>query len=155
MDMDELVEGILLRVPPDDPVRLVLASLVCKRWRRIISDPGFDRRFRPQFMPARPCAAWSERASALLDDHITLSPSVLVGNALYFLLDYDASIMKYDLGTREMTVIEIRLECVDQHNVLMTTEDGGLGFAYVEKYGLQLWSMMEAGPNGDVGWAKT
>ncbi|CAN6170684.1 unnamed protein product [Urochloa humidicola] len=43
--VDELVEEILLRVPPDDPARLVRAALVCNRWRRIVSDPGFRRRF--------------------------------------------------------------------------------------------------------------
>ncbi|KAK8458832.1 hypothetical protein SEVIR_2G018800v4 [Setaria viridis] len=44
--MDELVEEILLRVPPDDPARLVHAALTCKRWCRLVSDPGFRRRFR-------------------------------------------------------------------------------------------------------------
>ncbi|CAD6231731.1 unnamed protein product [Miscanthus lutarioriparius] len=44
--MDELVEEILLRIPPDDPARLLRAVLVCKRWRRIVSDPRFRRRFR-------------------------------------------------------------------------------------------------------------
>jgi len=28
--MDELVEEILLRIPPDDPARLLRAALVCK-----------------------------------------------------------------------------------------------------------------------------
>jgi hypothetical protein len=43
--MDELVEEILLRIPPDDPARLLHAALVCKRWRRIVSDPRFRSRF--------------------------------------------------------------------------------------------------------------
>ncbi|XP_021308163.1 uncharacterized protein LOC8059868 [Sorghum bicolor] len=37
--MDELMEEVLLRLPPDSP-----ASLVCKRWCRLVSDPSFQRR---------------------------------------------------------------------------------------------------------------
>ncbi|KAL6647182.1 hypothetical protein ACP70R_014619 [Stipagrostis hirtigluma subsp. patula] len=43
---EELVEEILLRFPPDDPALLVRAALVCRRWCRLVSDPGFPRRFR-------------------------------------------------------------------------------------------------------------
>ncbi|KAK8458837.1 hypothetical protein SEVIR_2G021100v4 [Setaria viridis] len=45
-EMDELVEEVLLRSPPDDPAHLVRAALVCKRWCRILADAGFRRRFR-------------------------------------------------------------------------------------------------------------
>nr|CAB3451789.1 unnamed protein product [Digitaria exilis] len=44
--MDELVEEVLLRSPPDDPAHLVHAALVCRRWCRIVTGPGFRRRFR-------------------------------------------------------------------------------------------------------------
>uniref|UniRef100_A0A0E0DQ60 F-box domain-containing protein n=1 Tax=Oryza meridionalis TaxID=40149 RepID=A0A0E0DQ60_9ORYZ len=45
--MDDVVEEILLRLPPDDPSCAVRASLVCKRWRRLLADdPGFQRRYR-------------------------------------------------------------------------------------------------------------
>ncbi|GJN24391.1 hypothetical protein PR202_gb12129 [Eleusine coracana subsp. coracana] len=44
--MDELVEEILLRFPPDDPGSLLSAALVCKAWCRLVSGPGFHRRFR-------------------------------------------------------------------------------------------------------------
>ncbi|XP_039780924.1 uncharacterized protein LOC120648263 [Panicum virgatum] len=43
---EELVEEILLRVPPDEPAYLVRAALVCRHWRRILSDRGFLRRYR-------------------------------------------------------------------------------------------------------------
>ncbi|XP_066393143.1 uncharacterized protein [Miscanthus floridulus] len=43
---DELVEEVLLRFPPENPAGLVRAALVCRRWRRLVSDPGFRRRFR-------------------------------------------------------------------------------------------------------------
>ncbi|CAL5091995.1 unnamed protein product [Urochloa decumbens] len=44
--MEELEEEILLRFPPHEPALLFRASLVCKRWRRLVSGPGFRRRFR-------------------------------------------------------------------------------------------------------------
>ncbi|TVU07898.1 hypothetical protein EJB05_41274 [Eragrostis curvula] len=43
---DDLVGDIFLRLSPDDPVCLLRASLVCKRWRRILADPAFRRRHR-------------------------------------------------------------------------------------------------------------
>jgi hypothetical protein len=41
---DELIEDILLRLPPDEPSCLLRASLVCKPWRCIISHRRFRRR---------------------------------------------------------------------------------------------------------------
>lgn len=36
----------LTRLPPDDPARLQRFALVCKSWRRILSDPAFHSRHR-------------------------------------------------------------------------------------------------------------
>ncbi|CAN6202890.1 unnamed protein product [Urochloa humidicola] len=44
--LEELVEEILLRMPPDEPAYLFRAALVCKSWCRILSDRGFHRRYR-------------------------------------------------------------------------------------------------------------
>ncbi|XP_066346573.1 F-box/kelch-repeat protein At3g61590-like [Miscanthus floridulus] len=44
-DNDDILREILLRLPPL-PSSLPRASLVSKRWRRILSDPQFLRRFR-------------------------------------------------------------------------------------------------------------
>ncbi|WVZ61678.1 LOW QUALITY PROTEIN: hypothetical protein U9M48_011515 [Paspalum notatum var. saurae] len=44
--MVELIEEILLRLPPDEPAHLFRAALVCKSWRSTISDGGFLRRYR-------------------------------------------------------------------------------------------------------------
>jgi hypothetical protein len=38
---DEVVEEVLLRVPPDDPASLARVALACRRWRRIVADPAF------------------------------------------------------------------------------------------------------------------
>ncbi|CAL4924303.1 unnamed protein product [Urochloa decumbens] len=42
---DDLFLDIFLRLPPE-PENLLVASLVCKRWSRIIRDPAFLARFR-------------------------------------------------------------------------------------------------------------
>ncbi|CAL5091834.1 unnamed protein product [Urochloa decumbens] len=44
--LDELVEEVLLRFPPDDPASLVRAAIVCKLWCRLVSTAAFRRRFR-------------------------------------------------------------------------------------------------------------
>uniref|UniRef100_A0ACD6AA05 Uncharacterized protein n=2 Tax=Avena sativa TaxID=4498 RepID=A0ACD6AA05_AVESA len=42
---EELIEEILLRLPPDEPGCLLRASLVCQTWGLTVSHPGFRRRF--------------------------------------------------------------------------------------------------------------
>ncbi|CAL4888719.1 unnamed protein product [Urochloa decumbens] len=41
---DELMEEVLLRIRPDDPVGLLRAALACKQWHSFIADPDFRRR---------------------------------------------------------------------------------------------------------------
>jgi hypothetical protein len=68
--------------------------------------------------------------------------SVLVRNTLYFVLLMpfeDNRILEYDLGRHEppvMTNIPSAALMID----LITTEDGGLGFIYVQEFKLYLWS---------------
>uniref|UniRef100_A0A453N2R5 Uncharacterized protein n=2 Tax=Aegilops tauschii TaxID=37682 RepID=A0A453N2R5_AEGTS len=45
LEDDNLLSEILLRLP-SEPSSLSRASLVCKRWFGLVSDPGFSRRFR-------------------------------------------------------------------------------------------------------------
>ncbi|XP_066391833.1 uncharacterized protein [Miscanthus floridulus] len=40
---DDAITEVLLRLPPEEPAYLVRASLVCRQWRRVLSDPGFHR----------------------------------------------------------------------------------------------------------------
>ncbi|CAO2187646.1 unnamed protein product [Urochloa humidicola] len=44
--IDDAMAEILLRVPPDEPADLIRASVVCKPWFRVASDPAFLRRYR-------------------------------------------------------------------------------------------------------------
>ncbi|CAO1939948.1 unnamed protein product [Urochloa humidicola] len=41
---DEIIEEIFLRIHPADGTTLTRAALVCRRWCRLIADPGFRRR---------------------------------------------------------------------------------------------------------------
>ncbi|TVU40835.1 hypothetical protein EJB05_14315, partial [Eragrostis curvula] len=43
--VDDVTAEILLRLPPDEPEHLFRASLVCKPWLRLLSDPVFLRRY--------------------------------------------------------------------------------------------------------------
>ncbi|CAL5079042.1 unnamed protein product [Urochloa decumbens] len=43
--VDDAVEEVLIRCPPDDPASLLRAALVCKAWSRVVSKPGFRRRY--------------------------------------------------------------------------------------------------------------
>ncbi|CAO1948903.1 unnamed protein product [Urochloa humidicola] len=43
--MAEIIEEILLRIPPDDPAVFARASAVCKPWRHILTDTAFRRRY--------------------------------------------------------------------------------------------------------------
>ncbi|TVU40586.1 hypothetical protein EJB05_14053 [Eragrostis curvula] len=82
-----------------------------------------------------------------------LWPNVLVGNELCFMYELPTGIVKYNLLTREISLIDLRSISSSPH-VLTTTEDGKLGFATVDNSRLYLWSR-EDGPGDDAGWAES
>lgn len=43
--LEELVEEMLLRLQPAEPERLFHTAVVCKPWRRLVSEPCFRRHF--------------------------------------------------------------------------------------------------------------
>ncbi|KAF7059692.1 hypothetical protein CFC21_066560 [Triticum aestivum] len=45
-EMYELVEEVLIRIPPDDPAGLIRASLVCKAWCGLVSGHAFRSHYR-------------------------------------------------------------------------------------------------------------
>ncbi|KAF8720087.1 hypothetical protein HU200_024865 [Digitaria exilis] len=70
--VDDLIGEILLRVEPVEPACLVRASLVCKPWRRIVSDPAFRRRYRAfhrarlRVRVERDALEWHQRSSLVI-----------------------------------------------------------------------------------------
>ncbi|GJN10394.1 hypothetical protein PR202_ga28482 [Eleusine coracana subsp. coracana] len=43
--IDNVAAEIFLRLPPDEPEHLIRASVVCKLWFRLLTDPGFLRSY--------------------------------------------------------------------------------------------------------------
>ncbi|KAM0834926.1 hypothetical protein ACQ4PT_063276 [Festuca glaucescens] len=64
LDDDDLLREILLGLPPQ-PSSLPRASAVCKRWRSLISDPGFFRRFRLRHRRNPPLLCFFDRYDGL------------------------------------------------------------------------------------------
>uniref|UniRef100_A0ACD5V8X3 Uncharacterized protein n=2 Tax=Avena sativa TaxID=4498 RepID=A0ACD5V8X3_AVESA len=64
LDDDNLMAEILLRLP-QQPSSLPRASAVCKRWRRLVSDPGFFRRFRLRHRRNPPLLGFFNRYNGL------------------------------------------------------------------------------------------
>ncbi|CAL5077786.1 unnamed protein product [Urochloa decumbens] len=56
--LDELIEEIFCRIHTADPTTLARAALVCRRWCRLIADPGFRRRL-GEFHRAPPMLGFS------------------------------------------------------------------------------------------------
>ncbi|KAM0897241.1 hypothetical protein ACQ4PT_022689 [Festuca glaucescens] len=57
LEFDDVVEEILLRLPPK-PSSLPRASAVCRRWLRVVSGPGFSGRFRTHHRANLPLLGW-------------------------------------------------------------------------------------------------
>ena len=91
--------------------------------------------------------AWSELTCVehVSGDNIDRGPCTLVGNTLYFMFEMSIRILKYELGTGEMSVIELS-RAVHGHHIVVTATSG-LGFATVIESSLFLWSRKEDGPD--------
>ncbi|GJN10439.1 hypothetical protein PR202_ga28533 [Eleusine coracana subsp. coracana] len=88
--------------------------------------------------------AWSQVSAPKPGDYFLkepAAPGALVGNAVYFSCFYNKKILKYDLGTRKISLIDGPPPCSSEFqgaSVLMTTEDGRLGVAYVLNFKLHI-----------------
>ncbi|KAF7055357.1 hypothetical protein CFC21_062896 [Triticum aestivum] len=82
--------------------------------------------------------------------------SAVVANKVYVPCVESTSVLEYNIGEQELSVISVPYEDQDESQryvYLMGVEDGMLLFASVMKHRLYLWSM-EAGPSGAAGWAR-
>ncbi|CAM0903914.1 unnamed protein product [Alopecurus aequalis] len=71
---DELLEEILLRLPPDDPGCLFRASLLCKPWRSRLTGSAFPRRYR-EFHGTPPLLGFFENDEKVCCWFAPLSPT--------------------------------------------------------------------------------
>ncbi|CAN6180645.1 unnamed protein product [Urochloa humidicola] len=79
-------------------------------------------------------------------------PSALVENVLYFAFAH-CGILKYNLATQEMSVINAHVSFGGQHSMLTTVKGGCLGVAVASFSYLYSWTR-EVGPDGDAGWTQ-
>ncbi|CAL5034606.1 unnamed protein product [Urochloa decumbens] len=91
--MEELVEEILLRLPLEEPpAHLVRAAMVCKAWRRILSDGGFRRRY-CRFHRATPtllgyvCGVFNDAGPQFIPTNSYFSPPPLPTSCSYSAID--------------------------------------------------------------------
>ncbi|KAL6880526.1 hypothetical protein ACP4OV_012091 [Aristida adscensionis] len=77
-----------------------------------------------------------------------MRPSLLVGDVLYFILELGKGVLMYDLDWQELSVVDPP-EVYEHGGVVMTTEDGGWGFAGMEGSKLYLYSWEEHGGEAD------
>ncbi|KAM3194885.1 hypothetical protein ACQJBY_071118 [Aegilops geniculata] len=87
-------------------------------------------------------------------------PSVLVGQALHFLLRRDLSasdicILKYDLGTDSLSVIDLPGMCVDGWTpLLISMDDSGLVLVHLGQDKLCFMCSVEVGVDGVASWTQ-
>jgi hypothetical protein len=145
--VEDAVSEILLRLPPDEPACLVRASLVCKRWRRVVSDPA-------SWMYSSVDDSWSEPASVQVgnDSYVQMTRGLLVGDEIYFEFALGAKILKYDLGKNCLALMDSPHMCCPA--VLMLTSDNLLGLIGIEGLTIHLWSR-KVNPNGVAVWAQS
>ncbi|OEL21777.1 hypothetical protein BAE44_0017204 [Dichanthelium oligosanthes] len=85
---------------------------------------------------------------------VELVPAALVGDALYFIGVFCSAILRYGLLGRGLSVVDFpEDEYFDGGVMIMPAEDGGLGFASLNRSSPCL-SSRETGPDGEAGWVK-
>jgi len=87
-------------------------------------------------------------------DSLDLVPGALAGDAVYFQFHTTDAVVKFDLTTREMVLIHLPDIASHRPISLVTTEDGGLGFAVTKDSMLYLWSRV-TGPGKQARWEQS
>uniref|UniRef100_A0A0A9DJH4 F-box associated domain-containing protein n=1 Tax=Arundo donax TaxID=35708 RepID=A0A0A9DJH4_ARUDO len=81
--------------------------------------------------------------------YVEMRPSLLTGDALYFVLELGKDFLMYDLGGQGLWVVDAP-EVYAQGGIVMTAEDGALGFAGVEGNSIYMYSWQDGDEDG---WA--
>ncbi|KAK3136170.1 hypothetical protein QOZ80_5BG0429160 [Eleusine coracana subsp. coracana] len=83
---DDMLTEILLRLPPA-PSSLPRASLVCKRWRRLVAGPDFLRRFRARHRRNAPLLGFFTQGSRGICFTPNLEPPDRIPTAFFSFLE--------------------------------------------------------------------
>ncbi|TVU40833.1 hypothetical protein EJB05_14313 [Eragrostis curvula] len=100
---------------------------------------------------------WSALTSLQLEQFLDVEydrPNLLAGDALYFILEIGGeSIIKYDLTERNLSVMDLPDVYEEPYDIVLTVENGELGFACLKDDILYLWSW-QTGLDGVAGWVQ-
>ncbi|KAM0886505.1 hypothetical protein ACQ4PT_029616 [Festuca glaucescens] len=158
------VSGCDHRACHDGPFRLVSVTLdeengCCVAYERV-SSLETGEQSDPDRHLTHPWNIMSYGLDHLVDDvDIEPMPPVLIEDALHFMLVYlhddSVAILKYDLGSKCLSLIDAPLVETDIAcaTILMGTDDGSLGFAHVDGLTLNLWSRQMAS-DGVPAWTQ-
>ncbi|OEL23211.1 hypothetical protein BAE44_0015770 [Dichanthelium oligosanthes] len=171
LDDDDIMSEILLRLPPL-PSSFPRASLVCKRWRRLVSDPHFLHRFgdhhgKPpvlgfssqwvdvEFTSAldSPDSIPASRFSPRLDTPPTAKSST-AATAASFSSTRSCAISWQSLAAIESpsSAVDFDAWCRMECGFLITAGDGcGLTVLYLSGISAQVWKW-KANCDGGTGW---
>ncbi|CAL5077911.1 unnamed protein product [Urochloa decumbens] len=128
--------------------------LDCNRGPFVIVFVGIYEDWMVAYVYSSEAGAWSEPSIAQHPrDFVDLAPAAVAENAVYFLFGSTNRILKYDLGTRRMSLIDMPSTFTSfGHNILMTTDEGRLGFIRADDFKVYIWSMEAVNPQDDVVW---
>ncbi|ONM51116.1 hypothetical protein ZEAMMB73_Zm00001d018674 [Zea mays] len=122
--------------------------LDCRPGHFLVAFVGMDAKEMFARVYSSESAAWGKVTSARLPGshfHDKLS-GALARNAIYFVLGPEHGMVKYDLATGKLSLVAVPETLTLDGWRLMTTEDGGLGFAELNLHStLTLWSMVDEG----------
>ncbi|CAM0878567.1 unnamed protein product [Alopecurus aequalis] len=152
LDDDDLLREILLRLPPQ-PSTLPRASLVCTRWRAVLSDPHFLGRFR-KLHQNPPLLGFF--AGDFGTPHV-FAPILGSPNRTFPARFSVPPWQRLDIERQTLAVINkpVGVHGKDcwSFQLLRTSDDGSLGLAVMSKLSIQLWKR-QSDSNGVVEWVR-
>uniref|UniRef100_K3YLA2 F-box domain-containing protein n=1 Tax=Setaria italica TaxID=4555 RepID=K3YLA2_SETIT len=181
--IDDIFGEILLRLPPDDPACLIRVSLVCKPWRRLLSDPAFLHRYRA-FHGAPPLLGFFRNfqgkrfVATTAPSPIAPLPMAFEAHEGWMTMDCRHGRALHDCfgsglhrvpppgepGYYNAAAVLCGVDGCDHldfrggpfllpEGIVVTAEDNRLGFAGLRDDSLYLW-LWQAGADGSVGWTQ-
>ncbi|KAL6630936.1 hypothetical protein ACP70R_028276 [Stipagrostis hirtigluma subsp. patula] len=97
---------------------------------------------------------WGDISSAAVPSSSLFQSSVLIGNALCWLLSMSSGILEFNLDRQSLAVIRkpVDADCTDESCFqVLRMEGNGLGLAVLSKYSIQLWGR-KADSDGVFRW---
>ncbi|CAM0145193.1 unnamed protein product [Urochloa decumbens] len=172
--VDDAIAEILLRLPPDEPRDLFRASVVCKPWRRLLTDAAFLHRYRrfhrappllrfffhsggrgkpivPRFIPTTAVASPFPRP--VLDCQPWSAFDCRHGRVLLFKMPEIRNLTVWDPITGDQEELQHPKILCKYFSAAVLCADDLLGIARVKGSSLYLWSR-KVNAQGVEGWVQ-